>query len=267
MFLTWGSFFSQPDALDPQGLQKFDQFLALAEAAGLYVHPTGPDHWEGVPAWLGHDTLATTAPTRGGWCIERFWTQLAGRYRGRPVIFAYDLRNEPSVPWDTPAMRTKWNRWLQSRYGTAEKLAAAWGVPAENLRWGAEPPPPPQPPPPPKAPPGKPDSPTARPPQNPPAEPPATDVHARQVRDYQLFREEIADQWTQRQVAAIKAADAQALVTVGMIQWSVPALLPGLQHYAAFRPQRQAPLLDFLEIHFYPLANGFYEYAAEDEVA
>ncbi len=28
---------------------------------------------------------------------------------------------------------------------------------------------------------------------------------------------------------------------------------------------RQARLLDFTEIHFYPLANGFYEYAAADE--
>jgi len=57
-----------------------------------------------------------------------------------------------------------------------------------------------------------------------------------------------------------------ALVTVGLIQWSVPALLPGVQQYSAFRPERQAAMLDFLEIHFYPLAAGFYEYAAEDEV-
>ena len=33
------------DALAPEGLAKFDQMLALAEEAGLYVHPTGPDHW------------------------------------------------------------------------------------------------------------------------------------------------------------------------------------------------------------------------------
>ncbi len=78
--------------------------------------------------------------------------------------------------------------------------------------------------------------------------------------DYQLFRESIADEWTQRQVRAIKAADPKALVTVGLIQWSVPVLLPQVSQYAAFRPERQAPMLDFMEVHFYPLGKGFYEY-------
>jgi hypothetical protein len=34
-----------------------------------------------------------------------------------------------------------------------------------------------------------------------------------------------------------------------------------VQHYAAFRPARQAKFLDFMEVHFYPLEHGFYEYA------
>jgi len=29
---------------------KFDQFLEIAEASGIYVHPTGPEHWEGPPS-------------------------------------------------------------------------------------------------------------------------------------------------------------------------------------------------------------------------
>jgi len=169
--------------------------------------------------------------------LETFWKLFAGRYRGRNVIFAYDLLNEPQVAWDTPAMRAKWNRWLEARYGSAEKTAKAWQVKPESIRWGNQPPP--------------------------PAE---EALGNRQLLDYQHFREEIADEWTRRQVAAIKSADPEALVTVGLIQWSVPALLPGVRHYAAFRPQRQAKLLDFMEIHFYPLATGFFEYGrAEDE--
>jgi hypothetical protein len=82
--------------------------------------------------------------------------------------------------------------------------------------------------------------------------------------DYQRFREDIADEWTRRQVAAIKSADPDALVTVGFIQWSVPALLPGIDRYAAFRPDRQARFLDFLEIHFYPLDKGSLEYGDPD---
>lgn len=232
VFLTYGSFFTEPDALDAEGLAKLDQFLGMAEEAGIYVHPTGPDHWEGVPDWARRGGFADE---RSLSALETFWKLLAGRYRGRSVVFAYDLRNEPTVPWDTPAVRARWNEWLQSRYGSADKLAAAWGVEANSIRWGDQSPPPPN------------------------------ELGTKPLLDYQHFREEIADQWTRRQAAAIQAADPEAMVTVGLIQWSVPALLPGVRHYSAFRPQRQAAFLDFLEIHFYPLATGFFEYSEEDE--
>jgi hypothetical protein len=88
----------------------------------------------------------------------------------------------------------------------------------------------------------------------------------RRLLDFQNFREDLADEWTGRQAAAIKSVDPGALVTVGLIQWSVPSLLPtGARHYSAFRPQRQAKYLDFLEVHFYPLAQGAFEYRTEEE--
>ncbi len=229
VFLTYGSFFTEPDTLDPEGLAKFDQFLEMAEEAGIYVHPTGPDHWEGVPPWAATDRIADPQVLTA---LERFWSLFASRYQDRTVLFAYDLLNEPSVAWDTPPMRSGWNEWLAKTYGSAEKTADAWGVNVQQIHWGDEPPPPKD-----------------------------NALGAQYLLDYQLFREQVADTWTQRQVAAIKQADPAALVTVGLIQWSVPALLPGsVSHYAAFRPQRQAPLVDFMEIHFYPFANGFYEY-------
>ncbi|MHB1037467.1 MAG: cellulase family glycosylhydrolase [Pirellulales bacterium] len=235
VFVTYGSFFMKDDALEADGLAKFDQLLEIAEGAGIYIHPTGPDHWEGTPAWAASDRFADERVLAA---LERFWKLFAGRYRGRNVLFAYDLLNEPQIPWDTPAVRVKWNGWLAARYGSAEKTAAAWRIKPEDVRWGNQPP------------------------------PAGRDAAGdRQLLDYQHFREELADQWTRRQAAAIKSADPAALVTVGMIQWSVPALLPGVRNYAAFRPRRQAEWLDFLEIHFYPLAAGFFEYAKpEDEL-
>jgi hypothetical protein len=234
VFLSYGSFCTEPGVLVPNGLAKFDQFLALAEAAGIYVHPTGPDHWEGVPAWAQGDRFADEKILEG---LESFWRLFAGRYRGRPVIFAYDLLNEPEVRWDTPVMRGKWSQWLETKYGSIEKLTAAWGSTNLTLQLGRIPVPPA------KEAPGSPE-----------------------LLDYQRFREDIADQWTRRQVSAIKSADPQALVTVGLIQWSVPALIAHPGHYSAFRPARQAKLLDFLEIHFYPLDHGAYEYRdAESE--
>ena len=228
VFLSYGSFYQEPGVLSAEGLAKFDQFLSLAEAAGLYVHPTGPDHWEGTPPWARGDRYADEQMLAAA---EYFWKLFASRYRGHNVIFAYDLLNEPEIRWDTAPMRDKWNSWLREEYGTPAKLAAAWGL-------------------------------TNQPPalDNVPV-PSAKDAPGdRQLLDFQRFRESVAVEWTRRQAAAVKVADPKALVTVGLIQWSVPVLLGGVRHYSAFRPQKVAPWLDFLEIHFYPLANGFYEY-------
>ena len=41
VFLSYGSFYHEPGILDTNGLAKFDQFLAIAEEAGIRVHPTG----------------------------------------------------------------------------------------------------------------------------------------------------------------------------------------------------------------------------------
>jgi len=235
VFLSYGSFCMTAGKLDQDGLAKFDEFLAIAEVAGIYVHPTGPDHWEGVADWAKVDRYADAQALEG---IESFWKLFAARYRGRPVIFAYDLLNEPEVKWDTPPMREKWNRWLEKKHGTADKLAQAWGATNQSLAPGSIP------------------------------IPPKEDcAGCARLLDFQHFRENIADEWTRRQVAAIKSADPQALVTVGLIQWSVPSVLAACWHYSGFRPERQAWFVDFMEIHFYPLANGHYEYKDADEEA
>jgi beta-galactosidase GanA len=219
VFLTFGSFYRKTGELDASGLAKFDEFLAIAEQTGIYVHPAGPDHWEGMPSWnpAGIEDERTLA------ALEEFWKLFAARYRGRTSIFAYDLRNEPEVGWND-RMTPAWNAWLTRHYGGAEAIAKAWGrtnaVEIDKV----------------------------------PVPTPTEALNNRELLDFQRFREDLADEWTRRQVAAIKSSDPQALVTVGMIQWSVPALLPpGVRHYAAFRPSRQAKLLDFLEVHFYPL--------------
>jgi hypothetical protein len=77
--------------------------------------------------------------------------------------------------------------------------------------------------------------------------------------------------WKQFDPAAterdFKPADPNRLVTAGLIQWSVPSLLGAVSHYSGFRPSKVAPPLDFLEIHFYPLANGFYSYSSPEAEA
>jgi hypothetical protein len=231
VFLSFGSFYATPGQLSREGLDKFEQFLKLAEEAGLYVQPTGPDHWEGLPLWAQGDRLADDKILTA---LEQFWRFFAARYRNRNVIFAYELLNEPEVAWDTPTMRDKWKAWLITKYGVPANLQQAWNKPAgtNQADW--------------------------------PLPPSKNTAAGKELLDYQHFREELAEQWTRRQVKAIKSADPQALVTVGLIQWSVPLCLAGSFQYSGFRPEQQADLLDFLEVHFYPLAGGFYEYETEE---
>lgn len=232
VFLSWGSFYEKPGVLSPEGVAKFDRFLELAEEAGLYVHPTGPDHWEGTPEWVRTDHFADDAILEA---LETFWKLFAGRYKGRTVLFAYDLLNEPTVRWDSSFMATLWNRWLAREYGNRGTLARAWNVDAAEILWGEV--------------------------SIPPKEPHLGD---RRLLDYQRFREFIADEWTRRQAEAIKTVDPEALVTVGLIQWAIPSLLPTVGHYAAFQPKRIAPFLDFMEIHFYPLDGDPYQEGGEE---
>jgi hypothetical protein len=69
-------------------------------------------------AWATQDRMADERVLQA---LGDFWRLFAQRYRGRNVLFACDLLNEPQVPWDAPALRSKWNVWLAARYGSAEK--------------------------------------------------------------------------------------------------------------------------------------------------
>ena len=89
VFLTYGSFFMESDSLQADGLAKFDQLLGIAEEAGIYIHPTGPDHWEGRRRGPG----ATASPTSGvlqrlGELLEALRPAVSGQKRHlrlRPV--------------------------------------------------------------------------------------------------------------------------------------------------------------------------------------
>src|SRR5271157_1806866 len=58
----------------------------------------------------------------------------------------------------------------------------------------------------------------------------------------------VALAWTRRMAAAVRTADPRALVTVGLVPWSLDR--PGLQ--SGFVPQQIAPVLDFVSVHLYP---------------
>jgi hypothetical protein len=61
-------------------------------------------------------------------------------------------------------------------------------------------------------------------------------------------RHEIAQQWLQHLVAAIRKHDHRHLITVGLVPWSLDR--PGLT--SGFIPEKIVGGLDFLAVHIYP---------------
>jgi hypothetical protein len=222
VFLTAASFFPDGKELDQGALEKFDRLLAIARRRGILLHPSGPDHWEGTPDWRRGDLFADDAVLE---CQVRFWRLFAARYAAEPGIFAWDLLNEPHVAWSGASMESAWRGWLRDRYSDRAALKSAWGELPEANQGTEEA----------KIPPDEalPNSPI--------------------LRDFQEFREDLATRWVRLQTEAIRSVDPNHLITVGCIQWSVPALQDRPSRHAGFRPARIAAYLDFLSIHFYPL--------------
>jgi beta-galactosidase GanA len=224
VFLTFDAFHREAGVVSADGEAKFRKLLGLCRDRGIRVIPSGPDHWEGTPGWRqGADAFADEKILAAD---EKWWSAFTGRFKADPTILAWDLYNEPSIRWDTPAMRPKWNEWLRREYGSETKIASSWAMLPDRVgRFGAI--------------------------EIPPAHAAMND---QRLFDFQRFRQAIADEWTRRLSSAIRGTDPNHLVTVGYIQWvSMTLLTPGVQHYAGFDIRSNARLLDFVTIHFYPL--------------
>lgn len=93
--LQTGKFLKTPSCFDENELLQLDRLLQLAAEQGLRIHLVGLGcyHRADVPAWYEH------LPEHQRWETQAFfWKILSARYRGNPVIFCFDLMNEPVVP-------------------------------------------------------------------------------------------------------------------------------------------------------------------------
>ncbi len=93
--LQLGKFMERPETANDKSLDRLAKLVALAERLHLYLDLTGLGcyHKKDVPTW--YDKLQET----DRWDVQaRFWRAIAGRVGKSPVIFCYDLMNEPVVP-------------------------------------------------------------------------------------------------------------------------------------------------------------------------
>src|SRR6185436_3242763 len=93
--LQFGKFMQSASKADAHSLHQLQRLLDLAEREQLRLDITGLGcyHKRDVPAW--YDTLSETDRWRAQAC---FWDAIARQCAGRPVVFCFDLMNEPVVP-------------------------------------------------------------------------------------------------------------------------------------------------------------------------
>lgn len=121
---------TEPNA---ESLARLGKLLTLAEKHRLYLDLTGLGcyHKQDVPAW--YDAL----PEARRWDVQaRFWEAVARTCAGNPVVFCYDLMNEPILPGKQAE-----SEWLTGELGgkhfvqrlsldlqgrTREEVARAW---------------------------------------------------------------------------------------------------------------------------------------------
>lgn len=177
VFVTSASFFPEGKEIPGEALAKFDQMLEMGERHGIKIHPTGPEAWEGRPAWTEGDLFADPEKLE---IQERFWHLFAGRYADHPGIFAYDLRNEPHPPWESPHLAQVWQSWAK------EHMPAMRPVWEELEKLGGR-------------------------------VPPEDHSAGREITfAYCLVRNSICAEWVRRQAAAIRSVDSNHMVTLGI---------------------------------------------------
>jgi hypothetical protein len=211
--------------LDEASFQKVDKIIALAKEYDLRIIFDLVEMWEGAPesSWISWDPYANEVTVKG---LEYLVTAFGERYRNEPAIFAWDLMNEPFDRWSDGDMDPLWGTWVRKKYITEDSLKSAWpdyplsGESWESIRVPAE---------------------------------SVNNLYDHRLFDFQLFREDVGYTWTYRLVRALRAADPNHMITIGLVQESAQLKkstgTPG--GYPGFNPMKLAPLLDYVSVHGY----------------
>ena len=93
--LQFNKFMKSKEEPDRSSLEQLSKLLRIANETGLYLDITGLASYykQDVPEW--YDQLDEA----GRWEVQaRFWEEIAKVCSSSPVVFCYDLMNEPALP-------------------------------------------------------------------------------------------------------------------------------------------------------------------------
>jgi len=237
IFLSTVSFEPQLFHLNDTSFQTLDVLMSVARKNNMYLILDLVETWEGEPPWQSWEFFAEDQTLQG---FEFLLNAFGKRYNNEPAVFAWDLINEPETRGpNSGIMVDLFGEWVRFKYRTTDSLKSAWDdYPLAGESWNQI---------------------------EAPAYETFTDQEDRgdtRFYDFQILREDIAYNWTRRLTDALRAADTNHMITVGLDQHSVPFKPDGTFYkpYSSFNPHKIAPLLDYISVHGY---DWWGEYAGE----
>ena len=126
-------FMNSAKAVNEESLKRLAELLTLAGKTGLYLDVTGLGCYDktDVPQWYND------LEEQPRWEVQaRFWEAIARTCRGSPVVFCYDLMNEPVIggggdarDWTPGAFGDRYfvqRLTLDAKGRSSQQIAAAW---------------------------------------------------------------------------------------------------------------------------------------------
>ena len=156
----WKAGTDRKNELDPGQLDRLDYFIAALKRQGIYADLNlhiSRNYWEGedFPDGLASNRERQTQLPNYGKAIDKINDQMIRMqrdyarallthanpythttYANEPCVAIVEINNENSLlqlkvgalpAYYRAGVLKKWNQWLQARYASTEKLAAAWG--------------------------------------------------------------------------------------------------------------------------------------------
>ncbi|MEM9478733.1 MAG: cellulase family glycosylhydrolase [Verrucomicrobiota bacterium] len=185
--LQFKTFMKGPKSPRQESLDRLKELLKLARETGLYLDLTGLNCFrkDRIPEWYA------ALDEKERWQAQAvFWEAIAKTCAGDPIVFCYNLMNEPVIAKAAEGE----DPWVAGELGGFYFVQRISNDPAGRKQ------------------------------------------------------EEIAEQWVEKLVKAIRSRDETTLVTVGAIPWAFvwPNVKP------VFFSPRVSRHLDFVSIHVYP---------------
>ncbi len=198
------------------------EMLEYAAKYDIRVIFSGLSFWDGAPAWMNDLSPEDKYYFTGDKMLAQLafgWYHLARTCAPYSSLFSYDLQNEPFLDWDQPGVK-KWHDYCIMRGaedGVSPEIAALLMANKDAIPDGS-----------------------------------SYDGNPALILEYQRYRNVMCRRYIKTCTDAIRAADGNHMISIGLHQRSFPTDVGSPAGYASFDPRAIGDLLDYVSIHFYP---------------